>query len=138
VKLRDVLRRKPKNSAPVDWTPEPAQDVWSAVGEAPRGSGQRKGRVTGGSRGVSVNDQNRAGHRFYARVMVSRQARLNIVGFGRWRHWGRLQAHRAEGSHAMETAQRPLAPRYDRRSEYLLNYRQNRRNRLRRPPGKRN
>lgn len=136
MKLRDVLRRKPKNSPAVDWTPEVDNDVWSAVGEAPRGSGQWRGRIAPGV-GVGINDQNRAGHRLYARVMVSRQARLNIVGFGRWRRWGALQAHRAEGSHALETAVRPLEPRSVRRAEWALNYRQNRRNRLARPPGKR-
>jgi hypothetical protein len=139
MRLRDVLRRKPKVDR-VDWQPEVDTDVWSAVGE-PAGShstGQRRGQIRGGYHGVSANDQNRAGHRLYARVMISRQARRNIVGFGRWRRPAALQAHRVQGSHARETAQRPLAPRYDRRSEWLLNYRQNRRNRLSRPPGKRN
>jgi hypothetical protein len=131
--------RKPKVDAAPKWEPEVDQDVWSAVGEAPKGVrlGQRRGQIRGGYTGIDPNHQNRAGHRLYARVMAPRGVRRNIVGFGRWRRPGALQAHRAEGSHALETAVRPLAPRYDRRSEWLLNYRQNRKNRLSRPPGHR-
>jgi hypothetical protein len=50
--------------------------------------------------------QNRAGHREYVRVNQTRQVRLNIVGFGKWRkHRGSTEV-----SHAAETAD-PFAVR---------------------------
>ncbi len=59
--------------------------------------------------------QNRAGHRFYVKVNQTRQVRLNIVGFGKWRK----HKARDEESVAQQTAITPIAPRAERRYEMI-------------------
>jgi hypothetical protein len=78
--------------------------LWTPVGNRQQ-PGQRTGKIQGRGRSsaepVTAGQQNRAGHRLYARVNQARQFRLNILGLGRWRKGRRLVE--GEESWAMQT-----------------------------------
>ena len=97
--IRDWFRRKPAL-----WQPESdADDQWSPVKRG-WGAGQRKGPIRAALRNthhpVGVQHQNRAGHREHVRTLQTRQVRMNIVGFGKWRK----HKARDEESHALDSA----------------------------------
>jgi len=115
-----------RNAPEPTWTAEQGDDSWSAVKRGP--GRQRSGRITGSTRGsaqgVSPTHVNRAGRRQYVRTMQTRQGRMNIVGFGRWRK------HREDGEHMRgERVSAVLAPRWVRRIEHGVQYRAHRKNR---------
>lgn len=105
-------------------------DGFDAFSIVKRGWGRQKsGRIQAPGRNSSLPTssfhENRAGHRQYVRENQTRQGRINIVGFGRYRKHGR---ERILGNPTNPCP--PLEARRLRRLDMIEDYRQHRRNRL--------